>query len=72
MVAASASLPVLLAALPDAAALIQPQLQVAGEFVLEVFAGEAIFTLGLMMASVPCMRPWDVKFGDSFDVVGKC
>ena len=42
---------------------------VAGEFALEVCSGEAIFTLGLMMAKVPCIKPWDVKHGENFDVL---
>ena len=38
-------------------ALIEAPLPVTGTFALEILAGEAIFTLGLMMAKVPCIQP---------------
>ena len=44
-------------------------LSVSGTFFLEVFAGEAVFTLGCMMHRVPCIRPWDVVYGSQFDVL---
>ena len=39
------------------------------KFFLELFSGEAIFTLALVMASVPVLHPWDTAFGSQFDVV---
>ena len=44
-------------------------LPVAGEMVLECFCGEAALTLGLVMSNVPCIRPWDSKFGEAFNVL---
>ena len=41
----------------------------SGEFALEVCCGEAIVTIGLMMAKVPCIKPWDTKYGENFDVL---
>ena len=40
-----------------------------GHLFLEVFAGDAAFTLGVLMSQVPCIRPWDNKFGREFDVL---
>ena len=42
---------------------------VSGEFALEVCCGEAIVTIGLLMAKVPCIKPWDTKYGENFDVL---
>ena len=43
-------------------------LAVGGECFLEVFCGSAVCTLGCMMARVPCIRPWDAKFGSQYNV----
>ena len=37
---------------------------------LECFAGEGTVTAGCMLHNVPCIRPWDVKNGNQFDVLG--
>jgi hypothetical protein len=42
---------------------------VHGNFMVEVFARECIVTLGLMMARVPAVRPWDKRFGQQYDVL---
>ena len=42
---------------------------VQGGFAIEVFAGTIVFTLGLLFARVPCLRPWDAQFGDQFDLI---
>ena len=44
-------------------------LDVAGQFFLEVFCGDAVFTMGVMLAKIPCICPWDVKYGEQFDVL---
>ena len=44
-------------------------LTVTGELFLELFAGDAAFTLGVILAQVPAMCPWDSKFGERFDVL---
>ena len=42
---------------------------VSGEFFLECFAGHAAFTLAVVMARVPALRPWELEHGHHFDVV---
>ena len=42
---------------------------VSGEFFLEVFAGVAALTLGIMMHCVPCLKPWDCMYDEQFDVL---
>jgi len=44
-------------------------LNVSGEFFLEVFAGVAALTLGIVMRSVPCLKPWDCMYDEQFDVL---
>ena len=44
-------------------------LLVSGEFFLECFAGHAAFTLAVMMAFVPALRPGDIEAGAQFDVL---
>ena len=36
---------------------------------IEIFAGQAIITLGLMFSMVPCLRPWDLQFGSCYNVL---
>ena len=62
-------LPWLLASLISAQILCGTRLSVCGSFFMEVFCGEAIFTLGCVMHKVPCVRPWDILFGEEFDVL---
>ena len=44
-------------------------LSVMGEFAVEIFAGAAVLTLGLMLSNVPVVKPWDAKFGERFNVL---
>ena len=71
-------LPDVLASLPSAAeifdrisscASIPRNLDVRGSLVAEIFCGAAAITLSMVMLSVPCMCPWDVKYGEQFDVL---
>ena len=55
--------------LPCAHDLIASNLSVSGQFCLECFAGQAMITLGLLLTCVPCMRPWDSKYGQQFNVL---
>ena len=56
--------------LPCIAVLIASSLlTVTGECCLEVFSGAAILTLGLQFHSVPVVAPWDVKFGERWNVL---
>ena len=36
---------------------------------LEVFSGECIFTLAVMLTGWVCLRPWDIRFGSEDDVL---
>ena len=51
--------------LVDAEYLLRQKLDVAGIFFVEVMAGECSITLGVLMERVPCLRPWDIVFGES-------
>ena len=42
---------------------------VEGTFFVEVMAGECIITLGVLMRRVPCLKPWDIVFGEAWNVL---
>ena len=50
-------------------AIVEKRLSVSGTFFLEVFAGDAVFTLVCVMHFVPGLRPWDITYGSKFDVI---
>ena len=54
---------------PTVADLLAGTLKVAGSCFVEIFCGQAAFTLCLMLSTVPCICPWDVKFGSEFNVL---
>ena len=60
-------IPASFAALPGAGP--EYPLRLEGRFCVEVFCGCAVLTLGLLMASVLAICPWDVRFGQAFDVL---
>ena len=37
----------------------------------EVFAGGATITAGVMLRGLPVLRPWDIRNGNRFDVLGQ-
>ena len=43
--------------------------RVAGGFVAEIFCGAAAITLSLILHNVPCICPWDVRYGSHFNVL---
>ena len=56
--------------LPDAHHVcVERLLPASGTFVLEVFAGEFVLTLAMLVLHLPCMRPWDTLAGQQFDVL---
>ena len=59
----------ILAALPSAHDLIKGNLSVDGAMFLECFCGQAAITLACIMINVPCICPWDCKFGSEFNVL---
>ena len=46
-------------------------LPTTGQFFIEIFCGTAALTLGLMLSRVPCLKPWDSKYGEQFDVLAE-
>ena len=42
---------------------------VQGTFFIEIMAGECVITLGVLLKRVPCLRPWDVIYGESWNVL---
>ena len=42
---------------------------VSGYLFLEVLAGCCVLTLGVLLVGVPCIKPWDLRFGDAYDVM---
>ena len=57
--------------LPRAEAVLamEKPLRAMGQFFVEVFSGDCIVTLAVLLSVVPCMLPWDVRFGTAFDVL---
>ena len=56
--------------LPSLAGLcLSSALRVDRQFFMEVFSGTAIMTLGVMMQCIPAICPWDVMYGQCFDIV---
>ena len=39
-----------------------------GSFVIEVFAGEFSLSLALAVNHLRCLQPWDVLYGEKFDI----
>ena len=62
-------LPQLCADLPNAADLVRGNLRVSGSFFLECFAGNLALTISCIFAAVPCIKPWDTRYGQSFNVL---
>ena len=56
-------------ALPCAHDLIRGNLSVDGAMFLEFFCGQAAITLSLLILNVPCIRPWDIPFGEQFNIL---
>ena len=44
-------------------------LVIGGEMSCEFFAGNAIISLGLHFAQVPLLHPFDLKYGEAFDLL---
>ena len=40
----------------------------SGYLALEVFAGCCVMTSGLLFQAVPAIKPWDAKYGESYNV----
>ena len=55
--------------LMDAEYLLRQKLDVAGIFFIEIMAGECSITLGILMERVPCLKPWDIVFGEPWNVL---
>ena len=53
----------------EAEDLLRQKLDVSGIFFIEIMAGECSITLGILMERVPCLKPWDIVFGESWNVL---
>ena len=61
-----------LADLMEAEKLLTCNVSVEGTFFIEVMAGECIITLGVLLKRVPCLKPWDLVFGEAWNVLTRC
>ena len=50
----------------EAEKLLTSIISVEGIFFVEVMAGECIIILGVLMRRVPCLKPWDIVFGEAW------
>eukprot|EP00971_Amphidinium_carterae_P207011 4107253-Amphidinium_carterae.1 len=41
----------------------------AAQFAIDVFAGQCGITFGLLLSEIVCLKPWDLTFGDEYDVL---
>ena len=55
--------------LHDAHFILEHPRLVTGSFFLEVYSGEGVFTMAMMEVLVPCIKPWDSRFGEQYDVL---
>ena len=62
-------MPELLEDLPDVDWLLANNLPVTGMNFFESMCGCAGTTIAMMWNRVPCIKPWDIKFGNRFDVL---
>ena len=60
-------LPEAVQSLPTVRQIIAGTIAVVG--FVEIFCGLAGLTLGCMFAEVPCICPWDIRYGSDFDVL---
>ena len=44
-------------------------IRATGQLFLECFCGSMVLTLAMMLTSIPCVKPWDSKYGDAYDVL---
>ena len=49
--------------------LLHTLVSVQGQSFIELFSGAGIFTLSLLWLKVPCLCPWDTKYGDRFNLI---
>ena len=57
-----------LADLMEAEKLLTSNINVEGTFFIEVMAGECIITVGVLMRRVPCLKYWDIVFGEAWNI----
>ena len=53
----------------EAEDLLRQTVDVAGVFFVEIMAGECGITLAVLMEKVPCLKPWDIVFGEAWNVL---
>ena len=62
-------LPNSLANLIDAEKVLHATDLVSPTFFVEVFAGCAALSLGMVLKNIPTVKPWDIRHGEEFDVL---
>lgn len=62
-------MPPVLEKLPCTYDLLRGNLRVDGALFLECFCGQAAITLACILINVPCICPWDVIYGNQFNVL---
>ena len=40
-----------------------------GSLFLEAFSGAGVLNSAVQLADCPCLRPWDIRFGQEFNVL---
>ena len=56
-----------LADLMEAEKLLTRNISVEGSFFIEIMAGECIITLGVLLKRAPCLKPWDLIYGEAWN-----
>ena len=58
-----------LADVMEAEKLLTCNVSVECTFFIEVMAGECVITLGVLLKRVPCLKFWDLVFGEAWNVL---
>ena len=43
--------------------------KVEGTYFIEIMVGECVISFGVLLKRVPCLKPWDVIYGESWNVL---
>ena len=63
------TMPSVLADLLEAEEVLIRNTKVEGTFFIEIMAGECVITLGVLLMRIPCLKPWDLIYGESWNVL---
>ena len=62
-------MPSVLANLLEAEEFLVRNVKVEGSFFIEVMAGECVISRGVLVNRVPCLKPWDLIYGEAWNVL---